>query len=112
VKDEAVARLQHMKDAGVTIGFGTDLLGTLERHECTEFRLRSPIFSPIEILRQATSVNAEIIGWKDRIGVVRAGAIADLILVDGDPLADLSLLERDGAALSVIMKAGAFHKRT
>src|SRR5262245_42808701 len=39
VKDQAVARLQHMKDAGVTIGFGTDLLGVLERRECTEFRL-------------------------------------------------------------------------
>jgi imidazolonepropionase-like amidohydrolase len=41
----------------------------------------------------------------------RAGALADLLLVDGDPIADLSLLERDGAALSVIMKAGQFHKR-
>ncbi len=112
VKDQAVARLQHMKDAGVKVGFGTDLLGKLERYECSEFTLRSAIFSPVEILRQATSMNAEILGWKGRLGVIRPGAIADIILVDGNPLADLTLLDRDGAAVPVIMKAGQFHKRT
>ncbi len=112
VKDQAVARLQHMKDAGVKVGFGTDLLGKLERYECSEFALRSSIFSPVEILRQATSMNAEIIGQKGNLGVVRPGSLADLLLVDGDPIANLTLLERDGAALSVIMKAGQFHKRT
>ncbi len=112
VKDEAVARLRHMKDAGVKVGFGTDLLGDLERFECTEFRLRAAVFSPTEILRQATSVNAEILGMKGKLGVIKAGAIADILLVDGNPVADLSLLERNGAALPVIMKAGLFHKRT
>ena len=112
VKDQAVERMRHMKDAGVRIGFGTDLLGKLERYECSEFRLRSPIFSPIEILRQATSVNAEIIGQKGQLGTIKAGALADILLVDGDPTTDLTVMERDGAALPVIMKAGAFHKRT
>ncbi len=112
VKDQAVARLQHMKDAGVRVGFGTDLLGKLERYECSEFALRSTIFSPVEILRQATSVNAEILGQKGNLGVIKVGALADLLLVDGDPTTNLSLLERNGAALPVIMKAGRFHKRT
>jgi imidazolonepropionase-like amidohydrolase len=112
VKDQAVARLQHMKDAGVKIGFGTDLLGVLERHQCTEFRLRSAIFSPVEILRQATSMNGEILGMKGRLGVIRPGAVADILLVDGNPLENLAVLEQDGAALPVIMKAGRFHKRT
>ncbi|MEO8453418.1 MAG: amidohydrolase family protein [Gemmatimonadota bacterium] len=112
VKDQAVARLQHMKDAGVKVGFGTDLLGKLERYECTEFALRAAVFSPLEILRQATSMNAEIVGQKGRLGVIRTGALADILLVDGDPVADLTLLERDGAALPVIMKGGRFHKRT
>jgi imidazolonepropionase-like amidohydrolase len=110
IKDQAVERLRHMKDAGVKVGFGTDLLGKLERYQTSEFRLRSSIFSPVEILRQATSVNAEIIGMKGRLGVVRPGAVADLLLVDGDPVTDLSVLERDGAALRVIMKAGKLYK--
>ena len=112
VKDQAVARLQHMKDAGVKVGFGTDLLGDLERFECTEFSLRSAVFSPVEILRQATSMNGEIVGMKGRLGVIKPDAIADILLVDGNPVADLTLLERNGAKLPVIMKAGQFHKKT
>jgi imidazolonepropionase-like amidohydrolase len=112
VKDQAVARLQHMKDAGVKVGFGTDLLGELERYECTEFSLRSTIWSPVEILRQATSMNGEIVGMKGKLGVIKPGAVADILLVDGNPLLDLSLMEQNGAKLPVIMKAGQFHKRT
>ncbi len=112
VKDQAVARLQHMKDAGVKVGFGTDLLGDLERFECTEFSLRSAVFSPVEILRQATSMNGEIVGMKGRLGVIKPDAIADILLVDGNPVADLTLLEQNGAKLPVIMKAGQFHKKT
>jgi imidazolonepropionase-like amidohydrolase len=111
VKDQAVARLQHLKDAGVKVGFGTDLLGDLERFECTEFAIRSAVFSPIEILRQATSMNAEILGMKGKLGVIKAGAIADVLLVDGNPVTDLTLLEQNGAKLPVIMKAGQFHKK-
>ncbi len=111
VKDEAVSRLQHMKDAGVRVGFGTDLLGTLERHQCSEFTLRSPIFTPLELLRQATSVNAEIIGMKGQLGVVKPGAFADLLLVDGNPLDDIGLLAADGAKVAAIVKGGEFVKR-
>lgn len=111
VKDQAVARMAHMKSAGVKVGFGTDLLGDLEKYQCTEFAIRSAVFNPLEILRQATSMNAEILGQKGKLGVVKPGAVADLLLVDGNPLADLTLLEQDGAKLAVIMKAGQFHKR-
>jgi imidazolonepropionase-like amidohydrolase len=111
VKDQAVGRLQHMKDAGVKVGFGTDLLGELERYECTEFSLRATTWSPVEILRQATSMNGEILGMKGKLGVIRPGAIADILLVDGNPLADLTLMEQNGAKLLAIMKAGEFHKR-
>jgi imidazolonepropionase-like amidohydrolase len=110
VKDEAVARLQHMKDAGIRIGFGTDLLGVLERHQLSEFTLRSPIFSPLEMLRQATSVNAEIIGMKGQLGVVKSGAYADLLLVDGNPLEDIGVLTADGRNVAAIIKDGAFHR--
>jgi imidazolonepropionase-like amidohydrolase len=110
IKDEAVARLQHMKDAGVTIGYGTDLLGSLERHQLEEFRLRSAIFSNHELLVQATSAAAEIIGAKGELGVVKKGAKADLLLVDGNPLEDIEVLTGSGDKVRIILKGGKFMK--
>ena len=62
--------------------------------------------TPFEILHQATAVNAEILMEPDRLGCVREGAFADLLVVDGNPLEDISLLGRDGAALPVIIRKG------
>ena len=78
--------------------------------QCREFTLRSEVFTPLELLRQATSVNAEMMMMEGRIGCVAPGAYADLIVVDGDPLKDLGLFQDQGAHLSAIMKGGAFHK--
>ena len=110
IKDEAVDRLRHMKSAGVRIGFGTDLIGAIQPMQCIEFGLRSPVFSNFEILNQATAVNAEIIGAKGEIGEIKPGAYADILIVDGNPLENLKLMEDDGAHIPVVMKAGAFHR--
>ena len=98
--------MESMRKAGVKIGFGTDLLGETSRQECREFTIRREVFSPVEILRQATSVNAEILMQKDSLGCVKAGAHADLLVVDGDPLKDIGLLAADGKHLKMIMRAG------
>ena len=98
--------LEHMRAAGVKVAFGTDLLGPLHRQQCREFTLRSRVFTPVEVLRQATSLSAEALMMKGEIGCVTAGACADLILVDGDPLQDISLLAQDGQRLSLIVRAG------
>lgn len=110
IKGEAIERLHHMKNAGVRIGFGTDLIGAIQPRQCIEFGLRANVFSNLEILNQATAMNAEIIGEKDRLGVIKPGTLADIIVADGNPLEDIDILARDGAGLSVIMKAGEFHK--
>ncbi len=114
VKDEAINHLQHMKDAGLTIGYGTDLAGEMERFQLEEFNLRSAIYSNHEMLVQATSANAQIIGARGELGVVAEGAHADLLLVEGDPLENIEVLIGDGAGgnLRVIMKGGEFVKRT
>jgi imidazolonepropionase-like amidohydrolase len=106
IKDQAVGRMQHMKDAGVRVGFGTDLLGALENDQLTEFHIRSNIFSNIEILRQATSGNAEIIGAKGELGIIRKGAKADLLVVEGDPLADLAVIATPGRPPEMIYSRG------
>ena len=72
--------------------------------------LRREVLSPIEIIRQATLVGAEIVRMPGKLGVVKPGAFADILVVDGDPIKKLELLTGQGENLSVIMKAGRFHK--
>lgn len=110
VLDQTMAGLQHMKCAGINIGFGTDLLGATYSQRCREFTIRSQVFSTLEILRQATSMSAEILMMQDELGCVRPGAHADIIVVDGDPLADIGLLAVEGAKLSLIMRGGEIVK--
>ncbi len=111
IGDQAFAGMQAMRTAGVKVGFGTDLLGQCYTRQCTEFTIRSRIFSPLEILRQATSVNAEILLRSGSLGCVSPEARADLLVVDGDPLTDLSLLAADGRHLPVIMRGGELVKQ-
>jgi len=57
---------------------------------------------PLEILRAVTSNAAEMLGWQDRMGAVESGKFADLVAVAGDPIADISELER----VRFVMKSG------
>ncbi len=106
----ALSGVDIMRSAGVRMCFGTDLLGSLYDRQCREFALRKEVFTPLEILRQATTVSAEMMMQGGKLGCIREGAHADLLVVDGDPLADISLLEAGGGKLSVICKAGRLVK--
>jgi imidazolonepropionase-like amidohydrolase len=110
VKDEGVQALRIAKAMGVAIGFGTDLLGHMHDDQSNEFSLRMPAMSLAEILQSATVVNARLMNQEGRLGVIAGGAIADLLVVDGDPTADVALLQGQGEHLSVIMKGGRFVK--
>lgn len=113
VKDTAVDRLNYMRNAGVHIGFGTDLIGAdLQKEQCIEFGIRAEVFSNLEILQQVTGNNAVVLNARGDIGEITEGCFADIILVDGNPLDDISVLAADGANLPVIMKGGQFHKNT
>ena len=106
VLDAGLASLEIARDAGVPMGFGTDLLGETHLHQNQEFAIRARVLSPLEVLRSATLVNAEILGRKGDLGVVRPGALADLLVVDGDPLADVALLAEPEKNLVAVMKGG------
>jgi imidazolonepropionase-like amidohydrolase len=110
VIDGGLRSLEICKRAGVPVGYGTDLLGALQVEESREFRIRSEVLSPIEIIRQATTIGARIVRQEGKIGTLKAGAYADLLLIDGDPLKNLGLFEEQGKHMSVIMKGGKFHK--
>lgn len=111
VHEHALEGLQIMKRAGVKMGFGTDLLGDQHTRQGTEFSIRSRVLEPFDILHSATAVNAEIVRMQGKLGVVKAGALADLLVVDGDPLANIDLLARNGRHLTHIMLDGRFVKR-
>jgi imidazolonepropionase-like amidohydrolase len=102
--------LEICKRAGVKVAYGSDLLGALLEDQSREFSIRTTVVSPLEVIRSATIIAAEVIRRPGKLGVVEPGAWADLIVVDGDPLADITLLEGQGAHLAAIMKGGSFHK--
>lgn len=79
------------REAGVPVGFGTDLMGPLEDEQLAGLRLQVEVDGALATLQSATSVNAALLG-RDDLGRVQPGAVADLIILDGDPLADPSLL--------------------
>jgi len=83
----------------------------MHRHQSREFVIRAEAMSPFEIIRSATIVNAELVNRSGELGVVAPGARADLITVDGNPLADISLLDGQGEHLTHIMKDGMFYKK-
>jgi imidazolonepropionase-like amidohydrolase len=103
---QALSGMDKMRSAGVKVGFGTDLLGSTYVQECREFNIRREVFAPIEILRQATSINAEMMTQQGKLGCIAPGAHADLLVVDGDPLQDISLLAADGKNLQMIVRGG------
>lgn len=92
--------------AGVGIGFGTDLLGETHDAQSKEFLLRAEVQSPADVIASATVINAELLGHVNELGVIRPGAFADVLLVDGNPLRDLSLLGAQGRYLDFIARAG------
>ena len=94
-----------LRAAGAKVGFGTDLLGSLESMQPMEFTIRAEVEAPADIVRSATSVNADLLGRPD-LGRVAVGATADLVAFDGDPLADVGVLARPEETLRMVVTDG------
>jgi imidazolonepropionase-like amidohydrolase len=104
-------KLTRVHEHGIKMGFGTDLLGEQNARRGTEFTLRRQVLSAFDILHSATAVNAEILQMGGRLGVIKPGALADILLVDGNPLERIELLAEGGRHISHILKDGRFVKR-
>lgn len=107
----ALRSLEICKRAGVPVGYGSDLLGELHSEQSGELLARAEVLRPIEILRQATLVGAQILRRERELGIVEPGALADLIVVDGDPLQRLELFLDQGAHIPLVMTNGRIHRR-
>jgi imidazolonepropionase-like amidohydrolase len=112
VRSQGQKALEILAKAGVKMALGTDLLGESHRHQSEELRIRADILGNGAALQQATLHAAELINMSGQLGVVKAGAIADLLLVDGNPLTDMSCLLGQGDHIQAIMKDGKFYKHT
>jgi len=111
--DAGIANMKRLKASGVRVlpggdyGFAWNPIGRNARD--LEHFVRLLDFTPLEAIRAATELGGQLMGRSD-LGLVRPGYLADLILVDGDPSQDVSLLQH-ADKLSAIMKDGRFHKR-
>jgi imidazolonepropionase-like amidohydrolase len=99
------------KKYDVPIAFGTDLWGPeAQKSQLREFEIRSDFDTTSRIIRSATAVNAELLLQKGELGTIAPGAYADILVVEGDPLNDLSILQRPEENLKLIMKDGVLYK--
>jgi imidazolonepropionase-like amidohydrolase len=110
VRSGGLNSLAIMRDAGLPMAFGSDLLGGLRKYHCMEFELLAKVLTPAEIIHSATTVGADLCQMTGLIGTIAAGAHADLIVVDGDPLTDITRLQDDGAHMPLIMRGGELFK--
>lgn len=98
--------LEILRNAGVVMGYGTDLLGPLHRLQSEEFLLRGEVLPAHEVIRSATLDAARVLRMEGKVGCIIPGAFADLIAVKGNPLKDLSLLTNQGRHMPVVIKGG------
>ncbi|MDJ0614784.1 MAG: amidohydrolase family protein [Rhizobiaceae bacterium] len=112
VREAGLERLEKLYKAGITVGYGSDLIGGMHPHQSGEFTLRGQYLPADAVIRSATVDAAKVLRMEGEIGVIAAGAHADLIVVEGNPLDDLSLLTNQGAHMPLIMQGGMIKKNT
>jgi imidazolonepropionase-like amidohydrolase len=94
-------------DAGVRIASGSDLLGAMAADKHRELALKSQVMGSLNALIATTKTNAELLRLEDHIGTVEIGKQADLIVVDGNPVNDITIFSRPDA-LRAVMQGGRF----
>lgn len=99
--------LRQAHEAGVSIVYGSDLLGGLHRYQNEEFRLRAQVQPVIDVVRSATTTAAKLLGRSGTLGVIAPGAAADLLVLDADPLADVGVLADIEDHLELVIQQGA-----
>jgi len=109
VREAGLKSLETLAGAGVPMGYGTDLLGWMHKDQSTEFTLRAQVLPNADVLRSATSVNADILRRPD-LGRIAPGATADLILVAGDPAKDIGCLTGQGEHIPLVLQDGVVVK--
>ncbi|PVZ19679.1 MULTISPECIES: amidohydrolase family protein [unclassified Pseudomonas] len=106
VREAGRQALLHFAEAGVPMGYGSDLLGEMHQYQTWELKIRAEVLGNLEAIRSATSVAAHILERDGELGCIAAGALADVLVVDGDPLSAIDCLLGQGERLDLILQAG------
>ncbi|MBL8349560.1 MAG: amidohydrolase family protein [Burkholderiaceae bacterium] len=106
VQNRGIEAVRIARAEGVPVVFGTDLLGHMHAQQNREFALRLPAMTPVEVLQSATIEAARLLRAEGEIGELVHGARADLLIVDGDPTADLGLLAAPETGIRLLMQGG------
>ena len=110
VLDVGLNAIEVAQKNGVKIGHGSDLLGECQIYQSDELSIKAEVVGNYEAIRHATEVNAEILNMSDELGVIKENALADILIVDGNPSKDIGLLTNDAKFIPKIMKDGVFYK--
>jgi imidazolonepropionase-like amidohydrolase len=110
------------KQYGAKVAWGTDMFGTREAYDNTnlEFKTRAEYYSNVEQLQQVTGANGELLALSNlkhpypgaKLGVIEPAAYADLLIVDGDPIKDITVMLDYENNFKLIMKDGVAYKNT
>ena len=106
VQARGLESLRIAQAEGVPIVFGTDLLGHMHSRQSQEFSIRAAVQTPVQILQGATIEAARLMRQEGQLGQIVPGAAADLLVVEGDPTQELSMLAEPERGLRLIMQAG------
>ncbi len=112
VRGAGMESLSIMHGAGLSMAFGTDLLGETHVRQSEEFAIRARVLPSSDVLAGATTIAAKLLRMEGRLGTVAPGAIADLLAVDGDPLDNVAILAQPDRSIRMVMKAGTIHRQT
>ncbi|MFK0572680.1 amidohydrolase family protein [Endozoicomonas sp.] len=110
VLDAGLQALEAAWHGKANIVFGTDLLGSMHNAQLKEFAIRGEIIPPTELIQSATVKAAELFNLSGEIGTLAEGYRADLLMVEGNPLDDIGVLQQPERYLKVIMKDGRIYK--
>jgi len=104
---EALAIAHRM---GVKIASGSDLLGPMQIYKGAELELKSRVLGPMGAIVASTKTNAELLRKEKDLGTIEAGKLADLILLDGDPLKEIKLFQQYQEKITLIIQSGRVYK--
>ena len=109
-RDRGLEALAIAKKLGLKIASGSDLLGPMQHHKGMELELKARVLGPMGAIVASTKTNAELLKKEKDLGTIEAGKLADLILVQGDPLKDIAIFQQYQEKITLIIQGGRVYK--
>lgn len=109
-RDKSLDAVRIAHKVGVKIGSGSDLLYDSRKRMARELELKATVMTTTETLKATTKTNAELLKLNDKIGTLEKGKIADIIVLDGNPLKDIRIFQDYERNIALIMKDGRIYK--